>query len=166
MFQIEEYVIHLTGGICQVRDIAPLEMAGADKSKNYYLLVPLKNPGSKVYVPVDNDSAMRRIYTKEEAQKLLDDIPHIARTDIENDKLRENKYKEVIKSSDLRELVGILKNLYVRKQKRINEGKKVTATDEKYSKIAEENLVSELSFVLGEERGLIKEKLFAGIKDD
>lgn len=159
MFQIDEYVVHLTGGICRVKDIAPLEMSGADKSRNYYFLVPLKNQSSKVYVPVDNDSAIRRIYSHDEAQTLLDDIPAIKETIIENDKMRENIYKEVIKSNDLRELVGILKNLYSRRQRRINEGKKVTATDEKYYKIAEENLLSELSFALGEERASLKEKV-------
>jgi len=159
LFQIDEYVVHLTGGICRVKDIAPLEMSGADKSRNYYFLVPLKNQSSKVYVPVDNDSAIRRIYSQHEARTLLEEIPSIQETVIENDKMRENIYKEVIKSNDLRKLVGILKNLYVRKQKRIDEGKKVTATDEKYYKIAEENLLSELSFALGEERTVLKEQI-------
>jgi len=159
MFQIDEYVIHMTGGICQVKDIAPLEISGADKSKKYYLLVPVKAAGSKVYVPVDNDSAMRKIYTEDEARELIHDFASIEETSIENDKLREAKYKEVIKSCDLRDIVGILKNLYGRRLKRMSEGKKNTATDDKYFKIAEENLLSELAFVLHKEKAEVKELL-------
>ena len=157
MFQIDEYVIHMTGGICQVREIAPLEIPGADKNRNYYFLAPLKENGSKVFVPVDNDAAIRRIYTSDEAEKLIDEIPTIEELTIDNEKLREARYREVIKSCDLRDLVGVLKNLYFRRCKRLEEGKKSTATDDKYIKIAEENLSSELAFVLGKGKDELKD---------
>ena len=152
MFQIDEFVIHTTGGICQVKDIAPLTIPGADKNRNYYLLVPVKEKGSKVFVPTDNPSAIRPVITSDEAWSLIDEIPSIEETAIDNDKLREAKYKEVIKSCDLHELVGVIKNLYTRRLQRIEAGKKTTATDDKYFKIAEENLYSELAFALGKEK--------------
>lgn len=161
MFQIDEYVIHMTGGICVVKDIAPLEISGADKNKKYYLLVPVKAQSSKVYVPVDNDSAMRHIITESEALSLIEEIPSIDEVNIDNDKLREAKYKEVIKSCDLRDIVSVIKNLQTRKAKRLEEGKKNTATDDKYSKIAEENLLSELCFVLKRERGAMRDLIFS-----
>lgn len=163
MYKIDEFVIHMTGGICQIKDIAPIDLDGADKSKDYYLLVPLKTPGSKVYVPIDNDSAIRPVYTQEEAGKLLSDIPAIPETEIENEKQREIIYKTIIKSCNLRDLVGVLKNLSARKNKRMEEGKKNTATDEKYIKIAEENLVSELAFALGKEKAEVKEMVLNSI---
>lgn len=156
MFQVDEYVIHMTGGICKVKAIEPLNMSGADKDRDYYLLVPIKERGSKVYVPTDNESAIRRVYTPEEARKLIDDIPLIDEIMIENEKLRETRYREVIKSCDLRDLVGIIKNLNGRRLRRISEGKKSTATDDKYYKIAEENLYSELAFALNIQRDELK----------
>jgi len=156
MFNIDEYVVHITGGICKVTSIDSLDIPGADKSKKYYFLVPIKAVGSKVYVPVDNDSAIRPITTSDEAIKLIDDIPTIEELTIENDRFREAKYKEVIKSCDLHELISVLKNLYFRRLQRISEGKKNTATDDKYFKIAEENLLSELSFVLHKNRDEVK----------
>ncbi len=163
MFQINEYVIHMTGGICQVRDIAPLDISGADKDRKYYFLAPIKAQGSKVFVPVDNDSAMRKIVTESEALKLIEDFPTIDEAVIENDKLRETKYKEVIKSCDLSALVSIIKNLHTRRLKRLEEGKKNTATDDKYIKIAEENLFSELAFVLKKDKDEMKEYFFSVI---
>ena len=156
MFKIDEYVVHTTGGICKVTSIDSLDIPGADKSKKYYFLVPIKAAGSKVYVPVDNDSAIRPITTSDEAIKLIDEIPAIEELTIENDRFREAKYKEVIKSCDLHELISVLKNLYFRMLQRISEGKKNTATDDKYFKIAEENLLSELSFVLHKNREEVK----------
>ncbi len=149
MFEVNEFVIHTTGGICKVTDIAPLDMPGADKSRKYYFLVPIKERGSKVFVPVDNPAAIRKVMTDEEAWELIDEIPGIEEMQVENDKMREAKYKEAIKSCDCRELIKIIKNLYTRKEERLKEGKKTTATDDKYFKIAEDNLFSELAFAIG-----------------
>ena len=149
MFEVNEFVIHTTGGICKVTNIAPLDMPGADKSRKYYFLVPIKERGSKVFVPVDNPAAIRKVMTGEEAWELIDEIPGIEEMQVENDKMREAKYKEAIKSCDCRELIKIIKNLYTRKEERLKEGKKTTATDDKYFKIAEDNLFSELAFAIG-----------------
>ncbi len=152
MFELNEFVIHTTGGICRVTDIAPLDMPGADKSRKYYFLVPLNGKGSRVFVPVDNSSAIRKVMTGEEAWKLIDEIPCIEEMQVDNDKLRESMYKEAIRSCDLRELVKVIKNLRSRRAKRLSEGKKTTATDDKYFKIAEDNLYSELAFAIGRQK--------------
>lgn len=164
MYKINEYVIHTTGGICQIKDIAPLEISGADKEKKYYLLVPVKNKNSKVFVPVGNeDSAMRPIISENEAWVIIDDIPNIGEIVVENEKFRETIYKEAIRSCDPRELVKIGKSLFSRRQQRIQEGKKTTATDDKYYKLAEDNLYSELAFVLGKQKEEIPDIISARI---
>jgi len=152
MFAIDEFVIHTTGGICQVKKIAPLEIPGADKDRNYYFLSPVKTNASKVFVPVDNDGAMRKVMTDKEAWELIDEIPAIEEMKVDNEKLRETMYKEAIKSCDCRELVKVIKNLQTRRNKRLEEGKKTTATDDKYIKIAEDNLYSELAFAIGKNK--------------
>ena len=159
MFEVNEFVIHTTGGICKVTDIAPLDMPGADKNRKYYFLIPIKERGSKVFVPVDNPAAIRTVMTDEEAWELIDEIPGIEEMQVENDKMREAKYKEAIKSCDCRELIKIIKNLYSRKLERLKEGKKTTATDDKYFKIAEDNLFSELAFATGRSKEDILEAI-------
>lgn len=159
MYKIDEYVVHMTGGICQIKDITSLAISGADKDRKYYLLVPLNAKSSKVYVPVDNDNAMRKICSGEEAKALIDDVATIEELNIDNDKLREARYREVIKSCDLHDLVSVLKNLNTRRNIRLKEGKKTTATDDKYLKIAGENLCSELAFALGKDKSEIKQMI-------
>lgn len=165
MFTVDEYVIHTTGGICQVKNIAPLDIPGADKNRPYYFLYPIKSNAAKVFVPVDNDKAMRKVLTDREAWNLIEDIPNIEEIKIDNEKLRETIYKEAIKSCDCRELVKVIKNLQSRRLKRIEEGKKTTATDDKYFKIAEDNLLSELAFAIGKEKSEMGDMLSERFKE-
>ena len=68
-------------------------------------------------------------------------------------------YKDIIKGCNLYELAGLIKNIHVRRVKRLNEGKKPTATDEKYYKVMEDNFISEIAFVLGKSKPEIKDWL-------
>ena len=44
--------------------------------------------------------------------------------------------------------IVIIKTIYIRKQARLSHGKKTTATDERYLKLAEDHLYSEFSMLL------------------
>ena len=102
--------------------------------------------------------------SREEAEELLDAIPGIETLDIDNDKLREEKYKECIKTCECKEMIRIIKTIYLRKKDRISKGKKVTATDERYLKMAEESLYSELSMLLGVPKGKMESYITARIR--
>ena len=103
-----------------------------------------------IYVPVSNsDSALRPCLTEENAWKLIEKIPEISTPWTENEKMREQKYKEAIKANDPKALVVIIKMIYQRKQQRLAQGKKCTATDTKYFQIAEKLLYEELEQPLG-----------------
>lgn len=149
MFEIGEYIIYGTKGVCQVMDITSMDMDGMPRGTMYYILHPLHQNGGRIYVSVENrKTVMRKILTGEEAKALIREIPDIEELWIVNDKVREERYKECIRTCDCRELVRIIKTLYMRRQKRIKQGKKITATDERYLKLAEDNLYSELSIPL------------------
>ena len=86
--------------------------------------------------------------TREEAERLIDEIPFIETLSIENEKFREDSYKKCIRTCECRDLLRIIKTIYVRKQARLSHGKKTTATDERYLKLAEDHLYSEFSMLL------------------
>ena len=147
MFEIGEYVVYGTRGVCQVEKIGEVNMG--EKGKLYYTLIPVYQFGSRIFTPVDSNKViMRTVISKKEAMKLIDDIENIETIWIIDEKTRELTYKEAVRKCDCRELVKIIKTLYVRKMFRIAEGKKVTANDEKYLKIAEDSLYGELAFPL------------------
>lgn len=149
MFEIGEYVVCGNKGVCVVEDVAKLDISGVDKEREYYILKPLYVAGSTVYVPVDSaEKSMRRVLKRDEAQKLIKDIPDIPLLVISNEKLSEQMYRECIKANDCEELIKIIKTIYLRKQKRIQAGRKVTAVDAKYFHIAEDSLYGELAVAL------------------
>ena len=86
---------------------------------------------------------------QEEADQLIEDMPKIEQLWVPDDKQREAKYKEAMNTCDYRAWVSIVKTLYIRKQERTAQGKKITALDERYMRTAENELYSELSLTLG-----------------
>lgn len=149
MFGIGDYVICGNKGVCTVESITTLNITGVDKEREYYILKPLYMAGSTVYVPVDSPKeSMRKVLEREEAEKLIKEIPNIPLLVITNDKLSEQMYRECIRTNDCEDLVRIIKTIYMRKQKRIQAGRKVTAVDAKYFHMAEENLYGELAVAL------------------
>ena len=129
-----------------------------DKNRLYYLLVPLDNKNSRLYVPIDTaENSLRRALSEEEAWEVIEKIPEVEAAWIANDKLREQTYKEAIHSCNPTALVSIIKNLYIRKKQRREQGKKSTATDERYFKLAEDNLYAELAFALGKEKNQMRQ---------
>lgn len=56
-------------------------------------------------------------------------------------------------------LVKIIKNMYLRRQERISSGKKATVLDDRYFKLAEDKLYSELVFVTGKDRNQIEKQI-------
>ena len=143
MFSVGDYVVHRNSGICKVKEIAPLPMAGGLEDTDYYFLTPINGNRSEIFSPVsDKNGNLRKVLTEAEAQELMKRIPELTEEMIENDKLRDARYKEAIRSCDCRELVKILKLLNARKQKRFAEGKKCTASEERYFKQAKNGILN------------------------
>lgn len=150
MFERGEYIIYGTSGVCKVEDITTMEMEGVPRDRLYYVLSPSSQKGGWIFTPVDNQKTpMRRILNQKEAATLIDEMPGIQVLWITNEKMREENYKECMKSCDCREWIRIIKTLYLRKQERSAQGKKITATDERYLRMAEDYLYTELEIPLG-----------------
>lgn len=150
MFQADDVVVYGNNGICKVTAVGTLSLSGVDKQRQYYTLRPVYQSETVYYVPVENQKTnMRLVITKDEAEKLIEDIAVMESAWIVNEKEREAQYKEALRSCDCRELIKIIKTLYQRKQSRIQDGKKVTTVDERYFHLAEAQLYEELGYALG-----------------
>ena len=158
MYEIGDYVIKANNGVCRVEDTLHPDLPNVDKNRLYYLIVPMDNKNSRLYVPIDTaENSLRRALSEEEAWEVIEKIPEVEAAWIANDKLREQTYKEAIHSCNPTALVSIIKNLYIRKKQRSEQGKKSTATDERYFKLAEDNLYAELAFALGKEKNQMRQ---------
>lgn len=153
MFEIGDYVVNANNGICRIEDIVHLDISMSGKDRPYYLLIPVEEKNAKVYIPADGaNNRIRKVMNKKEAWKIIDAIPLIEEMWIDNDKQREQIYKEVIYSCEPVKLISIIKSMYHRKQQRNAQGKKNTAVDERYFKLAENNLYMELAFAMGKNK--------------
>ncbi len=164
MFGKGDYVVYGHSGICRIEDITNPGFSGVDEDKLYYVMEPLNTKGSKIYSPVDSKKAfIRPVMSSEEAERFIDGIPRVEFLWIGNEKTREESYKEAILTGEPVEWVKIIKTLYQRARDRMSQGKKITATDERYLRLAEDNLYSELGFALGKDKsemqGYIKDRI-------
>lgn len=153
MYEIGDYVVKPGTGVCRVEGILHPDISGADKQQLYYLFVPLADKKQKVYVPTNTaDTNYRKAMTEKEAWDFIEKIPQIGELWIENEKLRDRRYKEAVQSGVPEDLVAIIKMTYLRKKKRSEQGKKSTVSDERYFKLAESYLYSELGFALNKDK--------------
>lgn len=165
MFQIGDCVVNAGNGLCRIADIVHLDHSFHGKDSLYYMLVPLEEQSAKIYIPVDSQKQrIRKAIDEAEAWKIIDEISDIDEMWIGYEKQREQKYKEAIASCEPRQLVSIIKTMYLRKQKRCAEGKKSTSVDERYFKLAEHNLYAELAFALGKKKEEMQQLIETHIK--
>lgn len=150
MFEIGEYIVYGNTGVCKVAETSTMAVPGTKTDKLYYTLEPVYDKGCRLFTPVDNQKVkMRPVLTKKEADELIGKIKEIELLWVNDEKNREQIYKDAIRTCNCVEWVRIIKTLYLRKQSRLAEGKKVTSSDAKYLHMAEESLYGELSIVMG-----------------
>mgnify|MGYP003300449483 FL=1 len=156
MFEKGSFVVNANNGICEIYDIVTMNTTGEEKE--YYVLVPIEEKTAKVFLPVDlAEKRIRPAMKEADAWKLIKEIKAVDEALVENEKEREKIYKESINSRDPKRLIGIMKTLYIRRQKRLEEGKKTTAVDDRYFKLAENHLYSELAFSLGVQKSEVNQ---------
>ncbi len=150
MFEVGDTIVCGNNGICRVNEISTIkDISGIDPNRLYYILEPVMTKASSVVIPVDSDKVvMRKVLTKKEVNRLIEHIPEIEAIREKNDKVREEKFKECMRCHDCEEWIKVIKTLYIRRQERFAKGQKVTATDARYLKAAEDNLYAEFALAL------------------
>ena len=150
MFESGEYVVHGYNGLCLVENVTHLNMSGVDQKALYYILRPLSSEESKIYLPVEGTKTVsRRIMSREDAQAFLDRIDGVEKYWTDNHKAREEMYKEAMRTCDSRMWIRIIKTLYLYQKEREMSGKRLSSSDERFLRHAEEFLYQELSLATG-----------------
>ena len=158
MWKKGDYVVYGEKGICEVDGTTHLNIPGADSGKLYYVFIPVGEKETKIYSPVDNEKVpLRRPMNHQEAMELIEEIPELSELSVPQEKFREDAYKAALRSLDCRQWASMLKPLRRRRQNRLGQGKKVTATDERYFRRTEEYLYSELAMALGKKKSEMEE---------
>lgn len=149
MFNVNEYVMYATTGVCQILDIKKEKLMG-NGEEEYYVLHPVyQSSSTTIKIPVNNEKVMmRRLADQDEIDELIAGIPSVDITWIENDRLRSLKCKEALRSGSCKEWIELLEVLHSRKKDRTEQGKKFAIIDDNFMKLAEKLVYEEFSVSL------------------
>lgn len=149
MFKIGDYIVYGGEGVCRVTTIGPIPVAYMDQSRIYYTLVPLYHTGV-IYAPTDARVPMRPALTRDEANALIERIPHLP-ADYKlpsNPKLIAAEYKACLQSYECEMLLRLMRMISARRNEAASRGRNFGQTDGRYYKRAKELLYGELALAL------------------
>lgn len=144
--KIGTYVMYGKTGVCLVKE--QTTMAGG----LYYVLSPVSDSRSSVYVPCHNPdllARMRPLLTREEIDALLSEVDTVRLAWIDDRNERAMLYRTITGSGDRKELVRLLACLMRKKQERIAIGKRLSSMDENFLQECVRLVQEEFSMVLG-----------------
>lgn len=144
MYKIDDYVMY-RHDVCKIKDIRENKLT----SKTYYVMTPLDDESLIIDIPTEDKMGfLRNIISKEDAEKLINNIPSIEPLKGIRDKDLVYLYKELINTGNHENLIKIIKTTYLRNEDRLNNKRKISEKDSTYFKLAEKYLYNELSISL------------------
>ncbi len=149
MFNAEEVIIYGGYSVCKIVEITQKELDG--KMVDYYVLKPVFNSGSTVFVPVNNEILRKRMHTvicKNDALDLIKSMPMIEVIWVDNENARKEKYKGILAKRERSEIIGLIKALHIHQKQQADKKRRLHISDERFLKEAEKTLCEELAFVL------------------
>lgn len=150
MFAKGDTVIYGTEGIFRI-DEEREEDFGAGR-RRYFVLKPETATGATtLFIPKDSEAVknkMRRLLSSDEVHELIRSMPDEDDVWVDDKKLREKYFRELMESGDRRSLIRLTRAAYRRRQVLSEIGKKLNMTDESAMKQAEKMLFEEFALVL------------------
>lgn len=149
MFQVNDVIIYGVQGVCKIIGTEEKNVSG--KKRTYFVLKPVPDNGSTIFVPTDNENVlrkMRRLLTPNEIHKLIDSMRSENALWIANENERKEMYKNILAKGDHMELIRMIKAIYAHRKEREAAGKRLHMSDERFFKDAEQILYNEFQYVL------------------
>ncbi len=149
MLELNQVVMYGTTGVCTVERIEDKKIGR--EVKQYYVLKPVAQASSTVFVPADNEkllSKAKKLLTPKEAQNILDSVA--LRPDIwfESDAERRLKFGEIISSGERDRQLLLLRSLWNRQSSLATQGKRLHIADERALKEVQRLIYDEISVAM------------------
>ncbi len=126
MYQVGDLIVYGGTGVCRVMEVGP-QTGG----RLYYTLEPVYG-SCRIFTPVENSKVlMRPIVTRQEAERLIDEIPAIQPEAYYNKVLREltEHYDTILKTYNCGELLKLTMSIYAKKQEAETQKRRLGAVD-------------------------------------
>ena len=156
MYNVNDAVVYSSYGVCVISAIEERDFSG--ESVEYYVLRPVSDNKNTFYVPTSNEDLKNRMHSvcsRSEVEELISVMPDEDFIWIDNDFQRKEEYRRIIESGNRHQLIKLIKTLYIRKQKLLEQHKKLHSADERFLNDAENMLYDEFAYALGIERDAV-----------
>ncbi len=153
MFCIGDTVLFGTEGVFVIDQITQKEIGG--KTADYYALKSRGKDNSVIYLPLENQTLIgkvRPLLTESEICELLTKISDFDDLWIDDNKLRKEKFQEILQSGDREELIRLASTIYKHQQDMKLRHRKLSISDERILKEAERIISIEFAYVLNIDR--------------
>lgn len=148
MYEIGQKVVYGIHGVCQIVDV---EEKSVDRKRiPYFVLEPLEQPGTRYYVPSQNETALaklRPLMTPQTLQEMLGSCG-IGNDWIDDENKRKQYYRQIINGVDSPALLRMVHALHRHKQQLQAQGRRLHLCDENFMRDAQRILSAELAIVL------------------
>ncbi len=149
MYTVNEMIHYGGSGVCVIQEIAVMRFGRT--RERYYVLKPVYQNTSLIYVPVENEqltSKMRPILSREEVDRLIDCMEELPTVWEEDPQARKASFDALLHSNECRSLIILIKTLYAHKERRQADGKSLHVSDETYLREAQRLLYDEFAGAL------------------
>ncbi len=155
-FSIDTFVVYGKTGVCKIVERKLMDIS--KPPKEYYVLSPVADPRSAVYVPCDNEalvSKLRPLLTKEEIDDCLTQAGGMSLDWPEDKAERQLVFRELMGENNPVQLLRLIRCLYVKRQEKQTAGKRLSSADEALLQDAIRLLEEEFAFSLGVARNQV-----------
>lgn len=149
MFSVNDKIHYGSSGVCVIQEIATMRFGRS--RERYYVLKPVYQHSSLIYVPVENQqlvSRMRPVLSKEEVDELIRSMPNVATAWIDDVQERKASFDDLLRNHSCSGLIIIIKTLNEHKAIRQARGKTLHVADEAYLREAQRLLFDEFAGAL------------------
>lgn len=157
MFNIGDIIVYGSQGVCKIDTIETKQIGKL--LADYYVLKPLFNESTSLFVPVDNNkltSKIRNVLSKDQLDEFVKKIPDIELLPYQDENQKRELYKLKL-SESLESIAAVIKTIRYEKEFRKQSGKKLNIGDEQTLRKAEMLFYNEIAFVLNVEPENAKE---------
>lgn len=148
MFEIGSYVSYRAEGVCVISDIREERFGALGQVTKYYILSPVGDEKSTVFVPLDNEglvSMMRPLLSAEQIMAAVSELREERMEWIEESRLRNMRFREIFSEGDRRHIIVLLNTVVEHSEMLRAAGRKVGTTDENAQYRAQSVLFEEFS---------------------
>ena len=149
MYSVNDKIHYGSSGVCVIQEIASMRFGRS--RERYYVLKPVYQNASLIYVPVGNEqlvSRMRPVLSRQEADELIASIPQVPTAWVEDVQQRKASFDELLRSHSCASLIIMIKTLNEHKAVRQARGKTLHVSDEAYLREAQRLLYDEFAGAL------------------